>query len=620
MKDIKTKEHNRSPKILTKSSRLPKKLVKKSILKTKEKSMEGAGISEGSKENQTAIGYAGEKVEAVSERAAKAAGKESINVSYAVGRKTMQKTYERLQKKKVEKTSKDGQRADTSDKNPADDHTSTSAAERRENLPEKEKEKVKAAERKRGKGSKSREALSPKASNEVSGQEEQPVIRTKETVKRTVKTKGGHGSVPLKEESLQASKQLSIKRSPHIIKTSAALRQGEGIAVPAGKKIQMTKLAQQKTVASIQKSAAHVQNSAKATVRFKRFVQAAARTARSAITALAAGSGAMFLVLIIIVGVVGGVFSYSASQSSASLSSEVLSYTATIQKYANQYGIPEYVSVIQAIMMQESGGSGTDPMQSSECPYNVRYPNSPGAIQDPEYSIQVGIQYYADCLREAGCDSPQDMDKLKLSLQGYNYGNGYITWALHNYGGYSEANALLFSQQQAAAHGWSSYGDPEYVAHVLRYYSGGNPFESLFGNGQIVSVALSQLGNEGGEKFWSWYGFDSYVNWCACFVSWCGDQSGLIEKGVMPKFSLCSDGMSWFQNQGKWKGAGSTPVSGSIIFFDWNLDGTSDHVGIVEKCENGRVYTVEGNSGNAVNQRNYDINYSCIMGYGVVGA
>lgn len=620
MKDIKTKEHNRSPKILTKSSRLPKELVKKSILKTKEKSMEGAGISESSKENQTAIGYAGEKVEAVSERAAKAAGKESINVSYAVGRKTMQKTYERLQKKKVEKTSKDRKETDTSDKNPADDHTRTNAAGSRENLPEKEKEKVRAAERKRGKGLKSREALSPKTSNAAIRQEEQPAIRTKEAVKRTVKTKGERGTVPLKEESLQTSKQLSIKRSPRIIKTSAALRQGEGITVPAGKKIQMTKLAQQKAVASIQKSAARVQNSAKATVRFKRFVQAAARTARSAITALAAGSGAMFLVLIIIVGVVGGVFSYSASQSSASLSSEVLSYTATIQKYANQYGIPEYVSVIQAIMMQESGGRGTDPMQSSECPYNVRYPNSPGAIQDPEYSIQVGIQYYADCLREAGCDSPQDMDKLKLSLQGYNYGNGYITWALHNYGGYSEANALLFSQQQAAAHGWSSYGDPEYVAHVLRYYSGGNPFESLFGNGQIVSVALSQLGNEGGQKFWSWYGFDSYVNWCACFVSWCGDQSGLIEKGVMPKFSLCSDGVSWFQNQGKWQEVGSTPASGAIIFFDWNLDGTSDHVGIVEKCENGRVYTVEGNSGNAVNQRNYDINYSCIMGYGVVGA
>lgn len=144
------------------------------------------------------------------------------------------------------------------------------------------------------------------------------------------------------------------------------------------------------------------------------------------------------------------------SESNEALSQEVLSYTTAIQKYANQYGIPEYVSVIQAIMMQESGGRGTDPMQSSECPYNTRYSNSPNAIQDADYSIQVGIQYYADCLKEAGCTSPQDMDKLKLSLQGYNYGNGYITWAIRKYGGYSAENALQFSNEQAASHGWSA--------------------------------------------------------------------------------------------------------------------------------------------------------------------
>ena len=100
-------------------------------------------------------------------------------------------------------------------------------------------------------------------------------------------------------------------------------------------------------------------------------------------------------------------------------------------------------------------------------PYNTQYPNTPGAIQDADYSIKVGVQYYADCVREAGCESPQDMDKLKLSLQGYNYGNGYISWAIRNHGGYSEANALQFSQEQAAAHGWPRYGDPEYVPHVL---------------------------------------------------------------------------------------------------------------------------------------------------------
>ena len=295
-------------------------------------------------------------------------------------------------------------------------------------------------------------------------------------------------------------------------------------------------------VRRIQKTVRAGENTFKAA---KAAVEAAAKTVQSMIAALGAAGAVMVLLLVIIVGIIGGAAFSGSSESSEALSQEVLSYTSTIQKYANQYGIPEYVSVIQAIMMQESGGRGTDPMQSSECPYNTRYSNSPNAIQDADYSIQVGIQYYADCLKEAGCTSPQDMDKLKLSLQGYNYGNGYITWAIRKYGGYSAENALQFSNEQAASHGWSAYGDPEYVPHVLRYYSSGGLFASLFGgNGQIVSVALTQLGNEGGQKFWSWYGFDSHVAWCACFASWCGDQAGLIENGKMPKFSLCDDGIA----------------------------------------------------------------------------
>lgn len=617
MKDIKTKEHNRSPKVLTKSSRMPKELVKKSILEAKEKSMEGSRISDGPQEAQTATGYAGDKIETVSKRTAKTVGEESVKVSYAAGRKAAQKTYQKLQKKEKE-TNTDSQETDTSGRSRTTNDAGTDNAGHRRNSPEKERERGK------HQGSRPGETKSPQArTTKTLNQNQQPMIRTRETVRRTVKTKGTQGAVSFKGENLQASKQFSIKKAPRVVKSSPVAgftKRGRfsTTARPAGKEMRMAKLARQRAVVSMQQNAARIQHSANATVRFKRFVEAAARTVRSAIAALAAGGGAMFLVLIIIVGVVGGVFSYSASQSSASLSSEVLSYTSTIQKYASQYGIPEYVSVIQAIMMQESGGRGTDPMQSSECPYNTQYPNSPGAIQDPEYSIQVGIQYYAACLREAGCTSPQDMDKLKLSLQGYNYGNGYITWALRNYGGYSEANALLFSQQQAAAHGWERYGDPEYVAHVLRYYSGGNPFAALFGNEQIVSVALMQLGNAGGQKFWSWYGFSGRVEWCACFVSWCADQSGLIESGAVPKFSSCQAGMEWFQSQEKWQAAGSTPASGSIIFFDWDSDGKSDHVGIVEKCENGRVYTVEGNSSDAVNQRDYSLNYVCIMGYGMV--
>ena len=128
------------------------------------------------------------------------------------------------------------------------------------------------------------------------------------------------------------------------------------------------------------------------------------------------------------------------------------------------------MELIKAVMMQESGGQGSDPMQASECGYNTRYPNTPNGITDPEYSIDVGIQNLAACLREASVESPVDMNHIKLALQGYNYGNGYISWAKENYGGYTYANAVEFSEMMAERNGWSSYGDKEYVSHVLRYY------------------------------------------------------------------------------------------------------------------------------------------------------
>ena len=140
------------------------------------------------------------------------------------------------------------------------------------------------------------------------------------------------------------------------------------------------------------------------------------------------------------------------------------------------------------------------------------------------------------------------------------------------------------------------------------------------GDGEIVTVALSQVGNVGGEPYWSWYGFSSRVEWCACFVSWCADQCGYIEAGVIPKFAACaSQGVPWFQERGLWQDNSYEPRPGDIIFFDWDdggQDGQSDHVGIVEKVENGRVYTVEGNSGDSVRQNSYPIGYYEIYGYG----
>lgn len=275
-----------------------------------------------------------------------------------------------------------------------------------------------------------------------------------------------------------------------------------------------------------------------------------------------------------------------------------------------------HVELIKAVMMQESGGRGLDPMQAAEGSFNTRYPHEPNGIKDPEYSIQCGVQELKAALTSAEVESPIDMEHIKLALQGYNFGNGYISWAKAKYGGYSYANAVEFSTQQAQRLGWDSYGDTQYPAHVLRYYPYGRAF-TAGGNQAIVEVALTQVGNQGGQPYWSWYGFDSRVEWCACFVSWCADQCGYIESGLVPKFAGCVDGANWFKSNGKWQNRTYEPKAGDIIFFDWEGDGTTDHVGIVEKCENGTVYTVEGNSGDACKQRQYTVGSNNIYGYGI---
>lgn len=141
----------------------------------------------------------------------------------------------------------------------------------------------------------------------------------------------------------------------------------------------------------------------------------------------------------------------------------------------------------------------------------------------------------------------------------------------------------------------------------------------------IVQVALTQIGNIGGEPYWSWYGFGSRVEWCACFVSWCADQCGYIENGIIPKYAGCVNGVNWFRDRGQWADNSVEPTPGMIIFFDWDdpdgsagpQDGESDHTGIVEKVENGYVYTVEGNSGDSCRENRYPVGYYEILGYGI---
>ena len=446
-------------------------------------------------------------------------------------------------------------------------------------------------------------------------------IKTLEKPEKMVKqsaTSAGKKNIKLASKEAAKTTQRSVKTAEHTAK--ASIKTSQQTAKAAQKTAQATVKASQKAAQAAKATAKATANAVKAAAKATIATVKAIIAGTKALVAAIAAGGWIAVVIIMIVVLLGSAVAMfgggSESNTYTQVSAEVEAYDPLIRQYAKQYGIPEYVELIKAVMMQESGGRGLDPMQAAEGSFNTKYPHEPNGIKDPEYSIQCGVQELKAALTSAEVESPIDMERIKLALQGYNFGNGYISWAKSKYGGYSYANAVEFSTQQAQRLGWDSYGDTQYPAHVLRYYPYGRAFTAGSNQG-IVEVALTQIGNEGGQPYWSWYGFDSRVEWCACFVSWCADQCGYIDSGLIPKFAGCIDGANWFKSNNRWNDRNYEPKAGDIIFFDWEGDGTTDHVGIVEKCENGTVYTVEGNSGDACRQRQYTVGSRNIYGYGI---
>ena len=446
-------------------------------------------------------------------------------------------------------------------------------------------------------------------------------IKTLEKPEKMVKqsaTSAGKKNIKLASKEAAKTTQRLVKTAEHTAK--ASIKTSQQTAKAAQKTAQATVKASQKAAQAAKATAKATANAVKAAAKATIATVKAIIAGTKALVAAIAAGGWIAVVIIMIVVLLGSAVAMfgggSESNTYTQVSAEVEAYDPLIRQYAKQYGIPEYVELIKAVMMQESGGRGLDPMQAAEGSFNTKYPHEPNGIKDPEYSIQCGVQELKAALTSAEVESPIDMERIKLALQGYNFGNGYISWAKSKYGGYSYANAVEFSTQQAQRLGWDSYGDTQYPAHVLRYYPYGRAF-TAGSNQAIVEVALTQIGNEGGQPYWSWYGFDSRVEWCACFVSWCADQCGYIDSGLIPKFAGCIDGANWFKSNNRWNDRNYEPKAGDIIFFDWEDDGTTDHVGIVEKCENGTVYTVEGNSSDACKQRQYTVGSSNIYGYGI---
>lgn len=201
------------------------------------------------------------------------------------------------------------------------------------------------------------------------------------------------------------------------------------------------------------------------------------KTIQSVVQAVAANPAVWIALLLIIlvaaiVGAIGAVvgFGGAANESQdgiyqAQVSEKTESFRELVSEYCEKYGIDDYVDLCLALIEQESGGTEPDVMQTAQSYYNVNPP-----IDSAEESIDCGTHELSDCLTKAKCQSPNDIKGISLALQGYNFGNGYIDWALKNYGCYTKENAEIFSAKMCAELGYSSYGDTEYVPHVLRYY------------------------------------------------------------------------------------------------------------------------------------------------------
>lgn len=584
MADIKTRDAVKGTIKTIDKAAIASERMKAAYAKTKDKAEQGYYVDESS-----ATEYASDKVSYTAERVTE----EGVHQFNKQGQKGVQTTKENIVKAKDKIADFKTKRA-------------VKAAEQKQ--AQAASEQVGSAVRR---GAESRSAVPdmPVQTIKTKRQTEKTIKRSVRSTGKTVKT-AAKGTVKSAEKSVktaQATSKAAIKTTETSVKTAQAAAKAS---------VKATQRAAQAAKATAKATAEATKAAVRATIAAVKAIIAGTKALISAI--IAGGWVAVVIILIIVLfGCAVSLFGGGGNSNSYTpVSAEVEAYEPLIQQYARQHGIPEYTELIKAVMMQESGGRGNDPMQASECGYNTRYPNTPNGITDPEYSINVGIQNLAACLSAAEVENPIDMEHIKLALQGYNFGNGYISWAKTNYGGYSYANAVEFSTTQAERLGWDSYGDTQYVSHVLRYYPYGRAFTGG-GNQAIVEVALTQLGNEGGQPYWSWYGFEGRVEWCACFVSWCANECGYIDTGVIPKFAGCVLGSQWFKDRGQWQDGSFEPSAGHIIFFDWEGDGETDHVGIVECVENGTVYTVEGNSGDTCRQNSYAIGSSVIYGYGI---
>lgn len=444
--------------------------------------------------------------------------------------------------------------------------------------------------------------------------------------------------------------QKTVKQSARSAGKKTIKAVGKGSAKTAQKTVKTAERTAKTTVKTAQRTAKAAQKTAQAAVKTsQRAVQAARAAARTAIitakaiakavavtvkaiiagtkaliAAIAAGGWIAVLVIIVIcligmlLGSVFGIF-FSGEDSGTGMSMRTV-----VQEINTEYDtkLEEEKNSVSYDLLEMSGSRAV--WKEVLSVYSVKVNTDPDNPQEVATMDESKKQLLKDIFWEMNEISSSTDTKTETVIEETDDGHGNIVETETTV---TQTYLYITVSHKTADDMAAQYGFNEeqkgYLAELLADENNSLWSQVLYGitstNDQIVTVALSQIGNMGGAPYWSWYGFNSRVEWCACFVSWCANECGYIDAGVIPKYAGCINGVNWFKERGQWLDNSVEPAPGMIIFFDWasgGQDGLSDHTGIVQKVENGRVYTVEGNSGDSVRQNSYPVGYYEILGYG----
>lgn len=449
-------------------------------------------------------------------------------------------------------------------------------------------------------------------------------IKTVDKAEKTIRqsaTSSGKKNIKLAGKETAKTAQKSVKTAEQTAKT--AIKTSQQTAKAAQKTAQATVKASQKAAQAAKATAKATATTAKAAAKATiATIKAIILAVKGLIAAIIAGGWIAVVVIIVlclvglIAGSVFGIF-FSGEDSGTGMSMQTV-----VQEINQEYDdrLEEEKNSVSYDVLEMSGSRAV--WKDVLAVYSVKVNTDPDNPMEVATVDDTKKQLLTDIFWEMNEISSSTETKTHTEIEESDDGHGNIveteTTVTETFLYITVSHKTV--DEMAAMYGFNQK-QKDYLTELLKEEN--NPLWSqvLYGieysDGQIVTVALSQVGNVGGQPYWSWYGFNSRVEWCACFVSWCANECGYIDAEIIPKYAGCVNGSQWFKDRGQWADRNYEPAPGTIIFFDWEGDGSTDHTGIVQKCENGTVYTVEGNSGDACRTRTYSVGSSVIYGYGI---